>query len=423
MTSHIVLVPGFGGFDALGSLRYYHGVTDVLQAADDERPVHYFPNLPTASVQTRARSLQVWLSELRNRRVLGRGDDIHLVGHSTGGLDLRQFLINLRKQRKAGANGHLPLIDQIRTVQFISTPHQGTALAHRLGRTYSRVLASRLVLRLMYEGARGLRGRGLGVLGRILAPLSPRSRTADWIDAIIDTLVGCYSREGSLSSATARGAYFDLLRWLLHMTSDFSAITDLDPAPSSRAPPSPAHAGDIERWEEVAFLGEHGLRVRSIVTVASPGRVWQSALFNLLHALTAFHPPRPLWRTHTVRELWTGKYRVLHPADNDGLVNCVSQVWPDEARSRLIEGDHADVIGHFRSRPPPSPAVGATSAFHQYDLLNSPMGFDQRRFNRLWEDIGRFTAARPHREEPLPHPREEVRIHRVGSAPEHRTDS
>lgn len=420
MTSHIVLVPGFGGFDALGSLRYYHGVTDVLKATDDERPVHYFPNLPTASVLTRARSLQVWLTELRNRGALGRGDDIHLVGHSTGGLDLRQLLINLRKQRRAGADGHPPLLDQLRTVQFISTPHQGTALAHRLGRTRTRVLASRLVLRLMYEGARGLRGKGLGVLGRILMPLSPRHRTADWIDAVIDTLVGCYSQEGSLQSATARGTYFDVLRWLLHMTSDFAAITDLDPAPSPKAPPSPAHAGDLERAQEVAFIEEHGIQVRSIVTVASPGKAWQSALFNLLHLLTALHPPKPLWRTHTVRELWTGKFRVLHPADNDGLVNCVSQVWPDETRSQLLEGDHADVIGHFRSRPPPSPAGGATSAFHQYDLLNSPAGFDQRRFTRLWEDIARFAAARPYREAPQPHG--DLRFHRVGSRPEHLGD-
>ncbi len=423
MASHVVLVPGFGGFDALGSLRYYHGVTDVLQAGDEQRPVHYFPNLPTASVQTRARSLQAWLLELRNRGALGAGDDLHLVGHSTGGLDLRQLLIDLRRQALAGANSHRPLLGQLQTVQFLSTPHQGTALAHRLSRSRPRVLASRLVLRLMYEGARGLRGKGLRLLGRALMPLSPRQETADWIDAIIDTLVGCYSREGRFQEANARGAYFDLLRWLLHMTSDFSAITDLDPAPASSAPPSPAHAGVKEWEEEVAFLEEHRIRVRSIVTIASPGKAWQSALFNVLHALTAFNPPRPLRRTHQVRELWTGRSWDLRPADNDGLVNCVSQVWPDEARSHVLQGDHADVIGHFRSHAPPPPEDGSATAFQQYDLLNAPSGFDQHRFTRLWEDIGRFAAIRPHREAPRPGPREGVHLHRVHSEPEPLADS
>ncbi|ABF87591.1 hypothetical protein MXAN_5216 [Myxococcus xanthus DK 1622] len=424
MTSHLVLVPGFGGFDALGSLRYYHGVTEVLQAGDDERPVHYFTNLPTASVQTRAQALQSWLSELRNRRAIAPEDEIHLVGHSTGGLDLRQLLINLRNQQaQKCADSPLPLLKQLRTVQFISTPHQGTALAHRLGNSRPQVLASRLFLRVLYEGTRGLRGVGLGVLGRALMTLSPRQQTADWIDAIIDTLVRCYSREASLPRATARGTYFDLLRWLLHMTSDFAVITDLDPAPASPAPPSPAHAGDAELAAEAAFIEEHHIQVRSIVTVAPPSKAWPPTLFKVLHALTAFNPPQRLRRTRELHELWTSKHQVLRPTDNDGIVNSVSQVWPDEARSYLLQGDHADVIGHFSAQCPPSQASVAATTFRQYDLLNSPAGFDQRRFIRLWKDIGRFTASQQHREATAPRPRGGARIHHIGSAPPHRADS
>ncbi len=31
--SHLVLVPGFAGFDILGSVSYYYGVTEVLRRA------------------------------------------------------------------------------------------------------------------------------------------------------------------------------------------------------------------------------------------------------------------------------------------------------------------------------------------------------------------------------------------------------
>ena len=41
---HIVLIPGFGGFDALGQVAYYAGVTRRFQAWKHEKPVvlHYF---------------------------------------------------------------------------------------------------------------------------------------------------------------------------------------------------------------------------------------------------------------------------------------------------------------------------------------------------------------------------------------------
>ncbi|MFP2924435.1 esterase/lipase family protein [Pyxidicoccus sp. 3LG] len=388
MQSHIMLVPGFGGFDALGSLRYYHGVTEVLESKARAVTVHYFSNMPTASVLTRARALRKWLSELQERRALGPDDPIHLVGHSTGGLDLRQLLIDLREQERAsGADGTPPIIQQIKTVQFLSTPHWGTALAHHLGGSSLQVFASRLFLRVLYEGAHGLRGMGLGGLGRGLKCLFHPRKTSDWLDAFIDTLVGCYSRTGVLEPAEARGTYSELLRWLLHMTSDFSAVTDLDPAPSSGARRSPAHASDRKVAEELAFIRKHDIRVRSIVTCASPDCRW--TLFHLLHWLTAHALPGSLKRTRSIRKLWgDGEAHELRPGDNDGLVNSGSQVWPDEAHSCLLTGDHADVIGHFRSPPP-----GEPDRFRQYDLLNAPSGFDEQRFARLWEDIAAFTAV------------------------------
>lgn len=70
--THLVLVPGFGGFDALGQMHYYTG---VKQRFDEWRlahrghrvVLHFFDNLPTAAVATRARDLKESLDKLVER--------------------------------------------------------------------------------------------------------------------------------------------------------------------------------------------------------------------------------------------------------------------------------------------------------------------------------------------------------------------
>jgi hypothetical protein len=52
---HIVLLPGFAGFDALGQLEYYGRVTPLFHDLRAPNQVlHCFDNLPTASVATPA---------------------------------------------------------------------------------------------------------------------------------------------------------------------------------------------------------------------------------------------------------------------------------------------------------------------------------------------------------------------------------
>ena len=61
---HMVLIPGFGGFDALGNVEYYSGITRQFQIHDDKSAVlHYFDNLPTAAVVTRAARLRAFLAK------------------------------------------------------------------------------------------------------------------------------------------------------------------------------------------------------------------------------------------------------------------------------------------------------------------------------------------------------------------------
>jgi hypothetical protein len=209
-----------------------------------------------------------------------------------------------------------------------------------------------------------------------------------WINALLDTMQGCYSHDGAHSRALARASYFELLRWLLHMASDSSALSDLSPVRLGDAPPSPAHEDDPEG--ERRFLVEHGIRYASIVTVAQPRSEHWFNLFNRLHALTAESPDSRLGPPRAVRKLLEPRAtRMLSLADNDGLVNTVSQVWPDAASCYLVDADHADVIGHYQAET----AGDTHGAFKRYDLLNSSSGFDERAFTELWTRIASFAEG------------------------------
>lgn len=94
---HVVLIPGFGGFDALGQLEFYFGITLVFQATNTGSVLHYFDNLPTAAVVTRASRLRRYLAKRIVRGEIREGARITLVGHSTGGLDIRQLISDLHK--------------------------------------------------------------------------------------------------------------------------------------------------------------------------------------------------------------------------------------------------------------------------------------------------------------------------------------
>jgi len=405
MQDHIVLVPGFGGFHALGSLRYYHGVTQALGFTP--LVLHYFPNLPTASVQSRARQLRRWLGELQERGVIGRKDDIHLVGHSTGGLDVRQLLMNYRNDEDThGASEDV--LGQIRTVQFISTPQHGTNLAHRLRglRIPSRV--ARLLPRMLFETTRALREVGVSFLGRRLRRMFPPNKgSPDWLDAAIQTMVGFDSSKDPLERALARASYFETLRWLLDISTDIAALSDLDPVWTPGSPVSPAHRTTTDREQD--FFERRDIQCGSIVTVAkrpvAAAEVAQG-LFKLVYAMNARRPCRELGQAQSIPWLLEPEReaRRLTPSDNDGIVNSVSRVWPDAESSFVVEADHADVIGHFRYAEPP-PHV--TQRFYQYDLLCSGSDFGPDEFEALWRKIAAFTQHRTYRTgRPLPFERD-----------------
>src|ERR1051326_444233 len=131
---HIVLVPGFAGFDALGHLEYYAGVTPLFPQLGDA-VLHYFDNFPTAAVATRAARLLGWLNKRSARGEIKPEDHITLIGHSTGGLDIRRLILDLDRQpAHVAVDGGArvepeAVLRAIRRVVFLSVPPWGTNIA------------------------------------------------------------------------------------------------------------------------------------------------------------------------------------------------------------------------------------------------------------------------------------------------------
>jgi hypothetical protein len=375
------------------------------------------------------------------------GDRVHLVGHSTGGNDIKRLMFYLCEAvAKNESFFEIPaksICESLSSIQFLSTPHYGTTIAHHVRRLN---LPIKTFVRGFYEVDRALRGSlTSGLAHGVTRLLHPSSL----LRAVVQSGESFDARSTDpLDRAKARGNYFDALRWLHQISNDFGAIDDLDPYGTERpsnednalraairevtkleavvqsvlAPPSPLAPMDIAQFD--AEQGQSNLTrlrrpevqqaladkyaewkidLRSIVTVAEP-KAGSPAYdpFRVAHGITARPLPEPrtpyqlenreqLAKQHTLQTLesfvagGTAKTVSIGPADNDGIVNSVSMVWPDPARSFLVPGDHGDIIGHYDDGVP-----DGVDGHTRYDLLRSAADFDRARFEMVWRSVRDF---------------------------------
>ena len=296
---HIVLIPGFGGFDALGRVNYYAGITELFQQWTDAHPqadavLHYFDNLPTAAVVTRAQRLRKYLAKRRARGEIRPHDDIILIGHSTGGLDIRQLICDLDDARNAQilVDGGWPIKAEelrscIKKVVFLSVPHWGTNIAEWV---YRRAALRKTViadLRAAFDGSQ------LYLLDRIEAGLAGGAAAltdADVFLALRDALTEAnddWSHDPS-RIADALEAASELELYFRQMASDFHVIDDLTPE-SHPNEPSPAHFRPDQREAELKLWARPRIHCLSYATVGGRAFTFPSGcpapVFNLTSPL------------------------------------------------------------------------------------------------------------------------------------------
>jgi triacylglycerol lipase len=423
---HIVLVPGFAGFDALGQLEYYGGITPLFQPwLAGNGVLHYFDNFPTAAVFTRATRLRRYLAKCIARGEISASDDVTLVGHSTGGLDIRWLLWDLHHRKQpivvdGGAEVNPKTIRKcVRRVVFLSVPHWGTNIADWV---HGQWVLRKTVVEELRAAVTGSQMLLLDQIESSIAGGAAYLTGAELLRAVQDALTEANEHYGNPSparKAEAHEAASELGLYLRHTASDFRAIDDLTSRPQRAGKVvSPAHLGGGDRRKELALC--RGIKFRSYVTLGrrpfrfDPGRPappWELAnpctypemikdtalsagtdiVYRTCYRACAGGPfERPLHSGKVNRRLRGAPRHAIEVWDNDGIVNTMSMLWP-KGENVLVAGDHMDIVGQYK---PMDAERGGGRKYRAYDLLKSESGFGDQIFEEVWNEIFAFCLDR-----------------------------
>lgn len=424
--SHLVLIPGFAGFDALGQLEYYGGITSLFQEwLTGSQVLHYFDNFPTAAVVTRATRLRSYLAKRIARGEISLSDDVILVGHSTGGLDIRWLLWDLHHRKDpividGGAQVEPgEILKCVRRVVFLSVPHWGTNIADWVSDHGIWRMAIVAELRAAVAGSQLLL---LDWIESSITGGAARLTGAGLLQAVQDALDEANENNGKPSperKAEAHEAASQLGLYLRHMASDFGAIDDLTSRPPRNGKPtSPAHFDVGEREKELKLVRD--IEFRSYVTLGrrpfgfdpgSPAPPWELAkpwtypeiakdaamsagtdiVYRTCYRACAGGPfEKPASSNKLIRHLKGTPQYELETWDNDGIVNTLSMLWP-KGENVLVVGDHVDIVGHYK---PVQADPGGGRKYRTYDLLKSESGFGDKIFEEIWKEIFAFCLGR-----------------------------
>jgi hypothetical protein len=367
---HVYLIPGFFGFANLGELVYFGHARDFLRAElvrlgvpADVVVVH---SHPTASLRVRARDLLQVIVDT----AAGDTGPIHLIGHSSGGLDARMLV-----SPKVSLGEDLPtelFASRVRSVVTVSTPHHGTPLASVFTGLFGLQMLGLLSLVTVYV----LRfGRiPLPVLFRFGGLMAQVGSKLGWRQTLFDQLFS--QLLGDFSSRRQAA----LTRFFSEVNSDQRLIPQLTPEAMEVF-----NAGTPDR---------DGVRYGSVVTQArrpslasrwgvgtNPYAQLSHTVYVLLHRQSSRVPTEriPLQTPAQAAALRQAFGKLPRFRASDGIVPTLSQPWGE-----VIAGawaDHLDGIGHFDD-PTQNPA--------HVDWLFSGSGFKRPDFERVWRRIVDF---------------------------------
>ncbi|MCU0681642.1 MAG: hypothetical protein MUF34_05195 [Polyangiaceae bacterium] len=374
--SHVYLSPGLFGFSRLASYDYFchieAGLGRRFHGAGREVRFHVVDAHPTSSVRRRA----AHLADVVDRTADGDGP-IHLLGHSTGGLDARLIAspsVNVSGDPRPRAWGR-----RLRSVMTMNTPHFGTPLAsffatvsgHRLLAAISaltfiilRLGAPPLALGSALIAAFGRIDRLLGV------ELELVERLVERLVRLLDDAASHELRAYLRLLRSDQGAIIQLSPEAMDL---FQAGVEDNPAVAYASTASYAPTPGVMHWARAAL---------------TPWSDLSAIVFGALYRLTALenatYPCAPPGdeADRALRRFLTA---LPPPAASDGVVPLRSQVRGDLLWVGL--GDHLDVVGHFGKERDP---LGGPP---HVDWLMSRSGFDRRRFDEMLDAIATFLLA------------------------------
>jgi triacylglycerol lipase len=371
-TQHVYLVPGFLGLVNLGQISYFGHVQRALAerftALAFRARIHLVRTPPTASLPERAAHLAGTIAATTR----GRAGGLHLIGHSSGGLDVR--LLTAPGVRLPTEVRLEPLVGRVRTVVTISTPHYGTPLAAFFATLRGQQLLQVLSLNTMYVLHFGhLPLSALLRMGGTALRLGEQIVNSELLGELFSRLLEDFS-------VGRRRAVRAVLR---EVVRDRPLMLQLTP--------------EAMEVFNASVLPRAGIRYGSVVTQGArpsprgilaagldPAAQVTHAVYAGLYQLNASARERRARRlTPDQRRALTRAFRSAPTAKgSDGIVPTLSQAWGRVIHATVA--DHMDALGHF---------ADATHRPPHVDWLVSGSRFDRRRFEALIDDVVRFIAG------------------------------
>jgi hypothetical protein len=320
---------------------------------------------PTASIPRRVDALRC--------EVLASGGlrarELHFVGHSTGGLDVRMLLSPGVKIASGDSEERIARLTK--TAICVTTPHHGTPLANHFVSIQGQTL-------LLVLSALATSGQGRGTILAAAKAIAMVARLDDWLgrsEGVLDRIA-----EGLL-----RKIRFDrrdpVWKYLGEIERDQGAVLQLTPEGIELFDAAVVDRTGIDYGCVVAGVPKPREEFK-MKEILDPEHIALRALFRLLHALTSrqhLHYPYPKPTKATQRLLDRGLGFKATAAINDGIVPTLSQL-----HGRVLHvarADHLDVVGHY-----------TLAGGHSGNWLPSGAGFTPEAFEAAWDAVAASIA-------------------------------
>lgn len=367
----VYFVPGLFGFGHLAGYDYFNHVRAGLELrfsrAGAKVAFADVPAPPTSSLRYRAGVLARTIHDSCG----SDGGPIHILGHSTGGLDARLAL-------SPSANLHVDpaLLDwksRARSAISINTPHYGTPLASY----FASVSGTRLLyaLSLLTVVSLSLGEPSLAMFSKVLAGIGG-------IDSLFGNDLRVFSRlTDTILRFVDRDGRSEILTFLEKIRTDQGAIVQTMPEAMDLFNAAAEDDRSVRYGALVSAAPPPGA-MRFARRVRSPYAALTAALYTTLYKVASQNLERYPYARPSGEQAERLARSIGMPLDdttNDGIVPTLSMFWGELVWSG--EGDHLDVLGHFQDEARPRVHV---------DWVTSGAHFTRQRFDELLDGIAKF---------------------------------
>ncbi len=375
MRHHAFLIPGFFGFSNLGDVHYFRAVRETLTkdfaARGHELTIEGVTTFPTGSLVRRARRV---IETIVESGALEHADAIHLIGHSTGGLDAR--LVGSTATGLGYEAERRALEKKLRTVVCLATPHYGTPLANFFTTIYGKKLLYFVTLLVFVGLWRRPVSVAAGVLGLGYRLYDLLGLNETMLRQITNQLLRDFTPERER----------EVRQFLNSVLDDVSLMIQLTPEAMDVIRRSIVALPDVRvvSYGTVSPPALHMLARKSLRDLLTP---LPSVIYGTLYTMTANATAGYDYHTPIAPRGLDGLALPfeLDPTSNDGVVPALSQIH-GEFRG-FVRGDHLDVVGHYQR--------GRAEKQDGADWFTSGAAFDVERFEQLWSDVTEVLLGAP----------------------------